>query len=265
MILFSEANNIAFVTLSRPEKQNALSVDMFVGLDNAIKKIRKSKSIRAVVLQGEGAHFCAGLDVKSVLNKPSGIIKLLKKWLPGNANLVQRVVLGWQTLPVPVIAKITGNCLGGGCHIALGADIRLADSSAQFAIMEAKWGLCPDMGGSLLLPATMNKDKALLMTVHAQRIDAQQALKDGLITEICDDVDARLSELLSQFSARSPDAIAAIKKVYNRAYNQPARILLWLETWSQIKLLAAKNTKIAMKNASVADENKKPFLPRMKW
>ncbi|MEJ6473439.1 crotonase/enoyl-CoA hydratase family protein [Pseudoalteromonas piscicida] len=265
MISYTETNNIAYVTLSRPEKQNALSVEMFVGLDKAIHTIAKNKTIRAVVLQGEGAHFCAGLDVKSVLKKPTGIVKLLRKWLPGNANLVQRVVLGWQSLPVPVIAKISGNCLGGGCHIALGADIRIADNSAQFAIMEAKWGLCPDMGGSLLLPATMNKDKALLMTIHAERITAQQALEDGLITELCDDTDARINQLLAQFSSRSPDAIAAIKKVYTRAYNQPSRKLLWLETWSQIKLLKAKNTKIAMKNAGTTEHDKKPFLPRMKW
>ncbi|RRS07475.1 crotonase/enoyl-CoA hydratase family protein [Pseudoalteromonas sp. J010] len=263
MISYTETNNIAYVTLSRPEKQNALSVDMFVGLDNAIKTISKNKAIRAVVIQGEGAHFCAGLDVKSVLKKPTGILKLLRKWLPGNANLVQRVVLGWQSLPVPVIARITGNCLGGGCHIALGADIRLADNSAQFAIMEAKWGLCPDMGASLLLPASMNKDKALMMTIHAQRIDAQSALKDGLITELCDDIDMRLDQLLCQFSNRSPDAIAAIKKVYNQAYNQPSRKLLWLETWSQIKLLVANNTKIAMSNASSTEQQ--PYQPRKKW
>ncbi|WP_440055702.1 crotonase/enoyl-CoA hydratase family protein [Pseudoalteromonas sp. T1lg65] len=263
MIQFKVEDQVAFVTLSRKEKQNALSFEMFVELDKVIKRISNDKAVRAVVVRGDGEHFSAGLDVKSVMAKPTNILKLLFKWLPGNANLVQRVVLGWQKLPVPVIAVLQGNCLGGGCHIALGADFRLADHTAQLAIMEAKWGLCPDMGASLLLPATVNKDQALLMSLHAERISAKKALEIGLITELCDDVDTAVARMLKQFESRSPDAIAAIKKIYRRAYTPPSRRLLWLETWAQIKLLMNKNTRIAMANASA--ETKKPFNPRKRW
>ena len=151
MVSLEILNNIAYVTLNRPDKQNALSVEMFTLLDKHIKHIKKQRNIRAVVLRGEGEHFCSGLDVKSVMAKPLNIVKLLFKWLPGNANLVQRVVLGWHTLPVPVIALMQGNSFGGGLHIALGADIRIAKDNTQIAIMESRWGLCPDMGSSPLL------------------------------------------------------------------------------------------------------------------
>ena len=263
MISLSIKDRVAFVTLSRPEKQNALSLEMFVALDKTIKQLRRDRTLVAVVLQGSGDHFCAGLDVKSVMKRPSSIVKLLFKWLPGNANLVQRVVLGWQTLPIPVLANIKGNCLGGGCHIALGADIRIAASTAQLAIMEAKWGLCPDMGASLLLPGLVNKDNALALSIAAERIAASSAQQLGLVTEVCDDTDARIAQLLAQYRSRSPDAIAAIKQVYNRAYNQPSRKLLWQETWSQIKLLCSKNTRIAMSNAT--SDAAKSFRPRAKW
>ena len=122
MIKLEIKQQVAWVSLARPEKQNALSFAMFVELSNVIKKIKRDRSLRAVVISGEGEHFCSGLDVAAVMKKPSNIIKLLFKWLPGNQNLAQKVVLGWQDLSIPVIAKVTGHCFGGGMQIALGAD-----------------------------------------------------------------------------------------------------------------------------------------------
>ena len=123
MIKLEKQNGIATVTLSRAKKQNALSFEMFVELNKAIKNIKRDRSIRAVVIKGDGEHFCAGLDISAVMAAPLNIIKLLLKWLPGNQNLAQKVVLGWQSLSVPVIAQIDGNCLGGwftnstGCRL----------------------------------------------------------------------------------------------------------------------------------------------------
>ena len=170
MISLEIINNVAYVTLNRPDKQNALNVEMFIQLDKCIKTIKKQREIRAVVIRGEGAHFCSGLDVKSVMAKPLNIVKLLFKWLPGNANLVQRVVLGWHAIPVPVIALIQGNSFGGGLHIALGADMRIAKSNTQVAIMESRWGLCPDMGSAPLLLGLTQYDKALLLSSQGEQM-----------------------------------------------------------------------------------------------
>ena len=115
MIKLEIKQHVAWVYLARPEKQNALSFDMFVELSRVIKKIKRDPRLRAVVISGEGEHFCSGLDVAAVMKKPSNIMKLLFKWLPGNQNLAQKVVLGWQDLSIPVIAKISGHCLAEGC------------------------------------------------------------------------------------------------------------------------------------------------------
>ncbi|MCF6437957.1 crotonase/enoyl-CoA hydratase family protein [Pseudoalteromonas luteoviolacea] len=264
MVQFKIANDIAWVTLQRPQKQNALSFDMFKQLDKIIKIIRSNHSIRAVVLQGEGEHFCAGLDVKSVTKHPSQIIKLLAKILPGNQNLVQRVVLGWRTLPIPVYATLQGNCLGGGLHIALGADFRIATSNTQVAIMESRWGLCPDMGTSVILPSYIRQDHALLLAMNAERINAQRAQELGLITTITDEPKKYVEQQVDSLRQHSPDALAAIKLLYNRAYQQPSRKLLWLETWYQIKLLCSKNTRIAMRNG-VEESDTLPYQKRMRW
>ena len=114
MIKLEIQQGIANVILSRAEKQNALSFDMFMQLNSTIKRIKKDNSVRAVVIKGDGEHFCSGLDVAAVMASPLNIVRLLLKWLPGNQNLAQKVVLGWQSLSVPVIAQINGNCLGGG-------------------------------------------------------------------------------------------------------------------------------------------------------
>ena len=263
MVSLEIINNVAYVTLNRPDKQNALNVEMFIQLDKCIKTIKKQREIRAVVIRGEGAHFCSGLDVKSVMAKPLNILKLLFKWLPGNANLVQRVVLGWHAIPVPVIALIQGNSFGGGLHIALGADMRIAKSNTQVAIMESRWGLCPDMGSAPLLLGLTQYDKALLLSSQGEPIDAKKAFKLGLITEIVEDPEKRCNEIIEQLKTRSPDALAAIKRVNQASFHFNRRRILAKETWSQIKLLLSKNTRIAMHNAT--KDEAKPYNLRRKW
>jgi enoyl-CoA hydratase/carnithine racemase len=100
LVNFSIEEGIAFVTLNRPDKHNALNLAMFQAIDKIIKGIKKNRHVRVVIVSGAGENFCSGLDVKSVLaNKRNGL-KLLWKWLPGNANLAQRVSIGWRRLNV---------------------------------------------------------------------------------------------------------------------------------------------------------------------
>ena len=212
MVTLKIENNIAWVTLTRPNKQNALNFSMFVELDNIVTQLQKNREIRAVILRGAGGNFCAGLDVKSVTNKPSTIFKLLFKWLPGDANLVQRVSLNWRKLPVPVISLIEGNCLGAGLHIALGTDYRIAKKDAQIAIMESKWGLCPDMGTTHLLTSLINQDQLLLLASQGTPISSTKARDLGLISDVQDDLLEAAHHLLDTLLIRSPDALAAIKK-----------------------------------------------------
>ncbi|MFC0118792.1 crotonase/enoyl-CoA hydratase family protein [Pseudoalteromonas xiamenensis] len=260
MVKLEIKEQVAWITLSRPEKQNALSFEMFQQLASTIKQIRKDKSLRAAVITGDGNHFSSGLDVKSVVKSPSKIVQLLFKWLPGNQNLVQKVVLGWHSLPIPTFALIHGNCFGGGLQIALGCDFRLAAPSSQFAIMEARWGLCPDMGATIHLPAQMNYDDALWLSMTADPIAVETAKQQGLITQVCDDPRQRCLEMLDLLKSRSPDALAGIKSLCQRAYHNRERTILAKETATQLGLLLAKNTKIVMKN--VKSDSPIYFLPR---
>ena len=256
-------HHIARVTLNRPEKLNALNLAMFQQLDSTIKTLKKDRTIRVVILDAQGEDFSTGLDVKSVMKSGLNIVKLLWKWLPGNQNLAQRVVLGWQTLPIPVIAVINGRCWGGGSQIVLGADYRIAHPDASFAIMEARWGLAPDMGASLPISHLIARDQALLLSSLAEPFSSADALKLGLITQCeAEPLDAAYT-LAQSLLIRSPDTLAAIKRLYQTSYGQATRKTLARETINQVRLLLNKNTRIAINNQLNNEDT--PFHNAKKW
>ena len=157
-------NEIAVVELNRPEKHNAMDLEMFLAIAESQTQLAGKTGVRAVILSGAGVDFCTGLDVKSIMKERSGMRKLLWKWLPWRANLAQQVAVGWRRLPCPVFAAVQGRCWGGGLQFALGADFRIVEPVASLSVMEGKWGLIPDMGGTLALtlgPAVLQTSVAV--------------------------------------------------------------------------------------------------------
>ncbi len=256
---------VAYVKLARPEKRNALDMDMFKAIVSTIKKIRKDQSIRAVVVSGEGEDFCSGLDVKSMMKTSTGPLKLLKKINPWSANLAQRVSADWQKINVPVIMVIHGRCWGGGLHIALGADIRIATPDASLSIMEGRWGLIPDMAGLLALRTHCRIDVAKELTMTAKLIDGKEAQAAGLVTHISDDPMAMAQALADEICQQSPDSIAAVKKLYNKSWIGGKGTALMRETLYQIRVILGKNSRIKAYNQTHEKDKQKPFLPRKRW
>ncbi|MCW8879607.1 MAG: crotonase/enoyl-CoA hydratase family protein [Kangiellaceae bacterium] len=241
-------NEIALVTLNRPDKHNAIDLAMFEAIDKTVKKL-KHERVRAVIVNGKGESFCSGLDVKSVLTDKTGALRLLWKWLPGNANMAQRVSIGWRRLEVPVIMALHGKCWGGGMQIALGGDFRIASPDCSLAIMEAKWGLIPDMGGTPALLECMPVDHAMKLAMTAQPISAQESLENKLITQIAENPLEESIRLAEELRERSPDTNRTIKKMYHKIWCQSERRILAKETLNQIKVIAGKNQRIATKRA----------------
>lgn len=257
-------NNIAFVTLDRPEKRNALDMTMFKTIDRISRRLKRDRSVRAVIVQANGEDFCSGLDIKSVMSKKSSTLVLLAKWLPGRANLAQRVSYNWRKIPVPVFMVIQGRCWGGGLQIALGADFRFAATDASFSIMEGKWGLIPDMGANLALRELVAKDVALKLAMTAEVISAQTALDYGLITAVSDEPLREAMQLAGQIAERSPDAVAAIKKLYHQNWFKTEWLMLAKESFYQIKILLGKNQGKAVKRQLNPDKDVS-YLARKKW
>lgn len=174
---------IFHVLLNRPEKMNALNLEMFETITSTAVSLRENQAIRAVILSGNGKAFCTGLDVKGVAVNPLNFPKLLNK--PGrtpSSNLAQDVAYMWRQLPFPVIASLHGMCFGGGLQIAMGADFRISTPDCQLSVMEAKWGLIPDMSASVTFRENVRMDVIKELTMTARIFSGTQAQTYGFVT-----------------------------------------------------------------------------------
>ena len=232
---------VATVRMSRPEKRNALDADMFDGLIRMGERIIADKSVRAVVLHGEGKAFCAGLDFASFMGSPDLMQKLLSRGDKSPANMAQRAGWIWQEVQVPVIAAIHGFAFGGGLQIALGADLRYATADAQFSVMEIKWGLIPDMSITQTLPALVPLDVAKELTFTGRIVSGTEARELGLVTKISEDPLADALQTAKLIATKSPHAIRAGKTLLRDAPGMSRADALKLETALQVTLLGSPN------------------------
>lgn len=245
-VLLDIDQGIATVTLNRPEKYNGLDMPMFDAIAKTARQLKKERQVRAIVMKGNGEAFCSGLDVKTVSKNPVNFLKLLVK--PGRkiSNLAQDVGYLWRDVPAPVIAATHGYCFGGGFQIALGADFRYTTADCQFSIMEAKWGLIPDMSLTVTLPELIGIDLAKELTMTARTFSGSEAKDMGLVTRVCDDPVADAYAFADVLSQQSPDAVAAAKLLFNRAWLANDKTSLDWETRLQKKIIARGNQRTAV-------------------
>lgn len=245
IVTIDTKNHIAHVKLNRPEKMNALSAEMFTAIIDAGEKVAADTSVRVVVLSGQGRGFCAGLDLGSfmAMGEGSDNKELVFFNKPGGspANYAQLVGYIWKQVPVPVIAAVHGVAFGGGLQLALAADIRLASRDARFSIMEIKWGLVPDMSGTQTLRDLVRLDVAKELTYTGRVVEADEAAALGLVTRLCDDPLAAALEMAAEIAGKSPDAIAAGKKLLENAWHGSAAEGLALEASLQKEIIMQEN------------------------
>ena len=212
-------NGVADVRLNRPEKMNALDLEMREALIVAAKELAQNKSVRVAVLSAEGKAFCAGLDFKrfqDMADSGPEAGSIIGEADPGNAaNRAQQCAFGWQDLSIPVIAAVHGVALGGGLQIALGADIRIVSPDARLSVMEIKWGLVPDMGGTQLLRYLVRLDVLKELAFTGRMVSGTEAVALGLATRVSDDPYGEAMKLAHEIASKSPDAVRALKSLLN--------------------------------------------------
>ncbi|HEX3689189.1 MAG TPA: crotonase/enoyl-CoA hydratase family protein [Solirubrobacteraceae bacterium] len=235
------ADHVAVVTLTRPDKHNALDVAMFEQINAAADQVAAEPSVRAVVLHGDGPSFCSGLDVVSIMAAGNGLDGLVERVRGEVPNWFQRVAYAWAQLPVPVIASLHGNCFGGGLQIALGADIRIAAPDTRLSVMEVKWGLVPDMSITRTLPRLVSIDVAKELTFSGRVFDGAEAARLGVVTRVADDPLAAARELAGEIATRSPHAVRAAKRLYDESWTGDAQRTLALEAELQMGLIGSPN------------------------
>lgn len=225
---------VADVRLNRPDKLNALTAELMAGLVEAGTALAADPSVRAIVLSGEGRAFSAGLDLGAFqqmadVDPPAGAgdddndpeddgdrsegVGSIMSTGGRETHLGQEAAWVWHRAPVPVIAAITGPCLGGGLQIALGADIRLVAPDAKLSVLEMRWGLIPDMIGTWVLPRLVGEDVAKELTFTGRMLSGTDAAAIGLCTRVADDPRAEALALATEIAGKSPRAVRHAKRL----------------------------------------------------
>jgi len=235
------SDHVAVVTLTRPEKHNALDVAMFEAITGAAERVAVEPGVRAVVLRGEGPSFCSGLDVAGVMANQPGSDALMAPLREAVPNWFQRTAHRWLEVPVPVIAAIHGHCLGGGLQIALAADVRFATADAKLSVLEVKWGLIPDMAITRTLPRLVRIDVAKELAFTGRVVSGAEAFELGLVTHVVDDPLAAARALADEIAGRSPDAVRGMKRLFDESWTGSPEETLRLEADIQLGLIGTPN------------------------
>jgi enoyl-CoA hydratase/carnithine racemase len=217
-VRFETVGPVAVLTLARPEALNALSVQALRELRTHLAEVRDRDELRVAVLTGEGKAFCAGADLKGTASSPAPYPQALFRHPEQAADLglyLRLMDLTDLGLCKPVIAAVNGHCLGAGLEIALQCDLRLAASGASFGLPEAKVGSIPGVSGLHRLLRAVPSAHALQMALTGERIDAEEAWRIGLVSEVtaptalCE----RALALAQAIAANAPLAVQAIKRL----------------------------------------------------
>jgi enoyl-CoA hydratase/carnithine racemase len=235
-------DHVAEVLLNRPEKHNAVDMRTFDELAAAADRLAAESSVRAVVLSGAGDNFCAGIDV-NIFNDPGDAIGPASM-APQNgslANRFQRAAFAWREIPVPVICAIHGVAFGAGAQIALGADLRYAAPNARLSIMEIRWGLIPDLAISVTASGLVPEDRLRELAYTGRVVDAREAQEYGLVTAVHDDPLRAARDTARLIAERSPDAIRAMKKLFNARRDLDEAQSLELEAALQSRVIGRPN------------------------
>jgi enoyl-CoA hydratase/carnithine racemase len=242
---------VADVRLTRADKMNALDQAMFLALIEAGERLKTDPAVRAVVLSGEGRAFCAGLDMGNFAAMASGARKVGESSTggaivtddrtPGGSNRAQHAVMVWREIPVPVIAAVHGVAFGGGCQLALGADLRFVTADTRMSVMEIKWGLVPDMGGMVILPGLVRDDVARDLTYTGRQVSGEEAVALGLATRVCADPHAEALAYAREIAAKSPHAIRGAKRLLDMARLSGQHAMLKAESVEQAALIGSPN------------------------
>ncbi len=216
---------VADVRMTRAEKMNALDGAMFSALVEDRRCPGQGPSVRAVVLSGEGKSFCAGLDFSSFNAMASGDgARVLPEGrdpedpsrLDGRiTHQGQQAVWGWQTMPVPGDRRGARSCARRRLPGRPRADMRFVTADAQLSVLEIRWGLVPDMCGTVLLERLVGLDVAKELTFTGRMVSGEEAVRIGMATRVCADPRAEALAVAHEIAGKSPSAIRAAKRLLN--------------------------------------------------
>jgi 2-(1,2-epoxy-1,2-dihydrophenyl)acetyl-CoA isomerase len=235
-VLYEKKENIALITLNRPERLNAINLQMNRDLVDCLEAAKDDEEVRVVIITGAGKAFCAGADVAEFA---SGDFKKGDK--KGKPKFIHPYYL--YKLNKPIIAAVNGVAVGFGTNLTLCCDVVFASEHASFGEFFIRMGIIPDMNGSLLLPMAVGVHKAKELIFSGKRIYAEDALKIGLVNQIFpqDELMNKTMEFAQHLAEQAPLALAYSKQAIHKAYEKVFDEMLAIEADFNAKCYASED------------------------
>lgn len=211
ILVSTEPGNVGLVKLNRPQQLNALNSVLMEELAQALQALDQDDAVRCIVITGSERAFAAGADIKEMAE--ASAVEMLQHDNIARWDRIRRV-------KKPIIAAVSGYCLGGGCEMAMACDIIIASESAQFGQPEINLGVIPGAGGTQRLTRAIGKSKAMEMILTSRRMSAHEAEAAGLVSRVVP-VESFLDEALKlarEIASKAPLAVRFAKEAVNKAY-----------------------------------------------
>lgn len=231
-VIYEQRRETAWIYLNRPKEMNAIGLDLLAGLQNALDTAEKDDNIKVAVLSGKGKAFCAGANLKELLNDIESPRTSEKKLL----DLSQALFARFESFSKPLIAALNGMTLAGGLEIAMAADFIISSDQAKIGDAHANFGVLPGAGGAVRLPRKIGVNRAKYLLFTGEFISAEEMKAYGLVQEVVapEQLEVRVQEIADHLSEKSPLVLRKMKELVKDGLEQPLEIALKQE-WLSLK------------------------------
>ena len=237
-------DTLYFVTLNRPEKRNALTLDMLEDVAEAIVKSDEHPHVRAIIVRAEGPVFSAGIDLMALAGaKAASGEQNPARWARRLAERLQNAMNLIEATELPIIGALHGQVLGLGLELALAFDLRVATESCQFRMPEVGLGIVADVGGTTRLSRIVGPSRAKDMLMTGRSVDAQEAFQWGLVNRVVaeEELHEAAVALAQEIAANAPLAVGLFKRIIDQGDGLGKSTQMALERWAQSQLLTTED------------------------
>ncbi len=241
VVTISQTGPVLEIRLNRPEKRNALSMEMLRQFDAAVTQANRTPDARVVVVRGEGKVFSAGIDVSNLLGLAETHGPHWQQRMRTITDEIQQIITRLERLELPTIAVLHGYCLGLAYELALACDIRVAVEDTMLGLPETRLGMIPDVGGTTRLTRIAGPARAKELIMTGRQIDAALAEQWGMVNYAlpADSVESKVEELVAELVAAAPLAVGMAKRVIDGLADVDRGLML--EGWAQSQLFSSED------------------------
>ncbi|PID13867.1 enoyl-CoA hydratase [Sporosarcina sp. P34] len=254
-VIYEKRNQTAWIYLNRPDEMNSIGKELLYGVANAVDQAERDEDVRVVVLSGKGKAFCAGANLKELVND----LEMKQSKEPALLDLVDTLYGRLEKLSKPLIAALNGLTLAGGLEIAMTADFIIASEKAKIGDAHANFGVLPGAGGAVKLPRKIGVNRAKYLLFTGDFISAQQMKEYGLVQEVvpAEGLERVVQEIADKISEKSPLVLKKMKQLVADGLEQPIDIALKQELLS---LKAHTSTYDMAEGLAAFSEKRKPVF-----